>query len=211
MFQKFHPHTIIIGYDHRFGKNRQGDYHLLEEYAQKLNFKILEIPEKILNSVTISSTQIREALLKGEVETANAYLGYTYFFEGEVVHGEKLGRQLGYPTANLYVESKEKLIPANGIYVVEAAIIDNENKGYHKRLQAVMSIGLRPTVGGNTRTIEVHIFNFDDDIYGKQMQVFVHRFLRKEVKFDTIEELIQQMEGDKQQSLNYFIHATNRE
>ncbi len=175
------------------------------------HFKILEIPEKILNSVTISSTHIREALLTGEVEIANKYLGYTYFFEGEVVHGEKLGRQLGYPTANLHVKNQEKLIPANGIYVVEAAIIETENKNDHKRYQAVMSIGLRPTVGGTSRTIEVHFFNFDKDIYGKQVQVFVHRYLRGEVKYDTIEELVQQMEIDKLQSLNFFKALPNRE
>ncbi|HEY6974794.1 MAG TPA: riboflavin biosynthesis protein RibF, partial [Chitinophagaceae bacterium] len=118
LFEKFHPHTVIIGYDHRFGKDRQGDYHLLENYGKKLGFTVKEIPEHLLHKVIVSSTRIREALIVGDVATANEYLGYDYFFEGIVVDGDKLGRQLGYPTANLKIEDHEKLIPGNGIYAV---------------------------------------------------------------------------------------------
>ena len=114
----FHPHTIIIGYDHRFGKNRQGDYHLLEDMSVKYNYAVKEIDEQILNEVTISSTRIREALTKGDITTANAFLGYPYFFEGEVIHGDKRGRSIGYPTANLKVSDPDKLIPADGVYAV---------------------------------------------------------------------------------------------
>src|SRR4051794_25878419 len=122
LFEKFHPHTVIIGYDHRFGKDRQGDYHLLEDYGKKLGFIVKEIPEHLLHKVIVSSTRIREALLGGDIVTANEYLGYDYFFEGIVVEGDKLGRQLGYPTANLKIEDSEKLIPGNGIYAVEVQL-----------------------------------------------------------------------------------------
>ena len=112
LFEKFHPHTVIIGYDHRFGHGRQGDYHLLEDFGKQLGFLVKEIPEHVLNNITVSSTKIREALLNSDVETANNYLGYDYFFEGLVIEGNKLGRTLGYPTANLEIEAIEKLIPS---------------------------------------------------------------------------------------------------
>ena len=122
LFEKFHPHTVIIGYDHRFGHGRQGDYHLLEDFGKQLGFLVKEIPEHVLNNITVSSTKIREALLNSDVETANNYLGYDYFFEGLVIEGNKLGRTLGYPTANLQIETPEKLIPGNGVYAVIASV-----------------------------------------------------------------------------------------
>ena len=118
LFEKFHPDTIIIGYDHRFGRERLGDYKLLEKMAPQFGFKIKEIPKHILDEIAISSTNIREAVLHNDIEMANKLLGYTFFFEGEVVHGNKLGRQLGYPTANLKVHDPEKIIPGDGIYAV---------------------------------------------------------------------------------------------
>src|SRR6476619_2771367 len=137
LFEKFHPHTVIIGYDHRFGKDRQGDYHLLEDYGKKLGFTVKEIPEHLLHKVIVSSTRIREALLVGDIVTANEYLGYDYSFEGIVVEGDRLGRQLGYPTANLKIEDSEKLIPGNGIYAVEVQLVNgqwsmvNKNSAQH--------------------------------------------------------------------------------
>ena len=119
LFEKFHPHTVIIGYDHRFGNGRHGDYHLLEESGKELGFIVKEIPEHVLNNITVSSTRIREALLQSDIEMANSYLGYNYFFEGTIVEGNKLGRTIGYPTANIRTGAEEKLIPGNGVYAVE--------------------------------------------------------------------------------------------
>ncbi len=192
LVQKFHPHTIIIGYDHRFGKNREGDYKLLEQEAPKFDFKVKEIPEHILQDVTISSTRIREALLAGDIETANDFLGYRYFFTGIVIEGNKLGRSIGYPTANLTIEDAEKLVPGNAVYAVDVKIeaIEGSFKG-------MMNIGVRPTVDGMNRMIEVNIFNFDSDIYGRKISVYLKRKLRQEIKFSGLEELKSQLAKDK--------------
>ena len=127
LYDKFHPHTIIIGYDHKFGKNRAGDYHLLENYGKQLGFIVKEIPEKIINESIVSSTIIRKALLQHDIENANKYLGYPYFFEGIVVDGNKLGRTLGYPTANIIIRDEMKLVPANGIYVAETELAKDDD------------------------------------------------------------------------------------
>ncbi len=197
LVEKFHPHTVIIGYDHRFGKGREGDYHLMEKMGKKFGFTVKEIPEQVLNDVTVSSTKIREALLHGEIETANNYLGHAYFFEGKVVEGKKLGRTLGFPTANIEVEDAEKLIPANGVYAVEIQIADDSNS-----LKGMMNIGFRPTAGGTSRTIEVHIFDFEKDIYEKPIRVFVKYFLRKEIKFSGLDALKDQLKNDQLNALD---------
>jgi len=212
LFEKFHPETIIIGYDHRFGRERLGDYKLMEKMAPQFGFRIKEIPKHILDEIAISSTNIREAVLHNDIEMANKLLGYTFFFEGEVVHGNKLGRQLGYPTANLKVHDPEKIIPGDGIYAVYASV----KKGYQAdesikevnsfpiedlQHKGMMSIGFRPTVDGKKRVIEVNVFEFDKDIYGKTMRVYVKKFLRAEVKFNTLEELVKQIDQDKINSL----------
>ncbi|QEC68096.1 bifunctional riboflavin kinase/FAD synthetase [Panacibacter ginsenosidivorans] len=190
LFERFHPHTVIIGYDHRFGQGRKGDYHLLEEFGGKLGFIVKEIPEHVLNNIAVSSTKIREALLNSDVTTANNYLGYDYFFEGTVIEGNKLGRTLGYPTANLQIETTEKLIPGNGVYAVIAAI---EQSSY----KAMMNIGVRPTVDGTKRMIEVNIFDFNQDIYGKILRVYIKQYLRGEVKFNGLDALKEQLALDK--------------
>jgi riboflavin kinase / FMN adenylyltransferase len=192
LVKKFQPRTIIIGYDHRFGKGRSGDYHLLEDLGEKYNYKVKEIPEHILNHVTISSTRVREALLNSNVDDANHLLGYPYFFEGKVVEGKKLGRTIGYPTANLQIEEEEKLIPGNGVYAVEVTI-DRAPEVFI----GMMSIGTNPTVGGTKRTVEVNIFDFDKEIYGQIMRVYVKYYLRSEVKFNGLDELKQQLAKDK--------------
>jgi len=192
LVKKFHPHTIIIGYDHKFGKNRSGDYHLLERMGEKFNYQVKEIPEHVLNDITISSTKIREAILKNDTDTANAFLGYKYFFEGTVVEGNKLGRTIGYATANLVIEDEEKLVPGNGVYAVTVTIGQKEPV-----LKGMMNIGMRPTVNGTKRTIEVNIFDFDKDIYGQKMQVYIHAYLRGEVKFDGFDQLKEQLAKDK--------------
>ena len=194
LFEKFHPHTVIIGYDHRFGHGRQGDYHLLEDFGKQLGFLVKEIPEHVLNNITVSSTKIREALLNSDVETANNYLGYDYFFEGLVIEGNKLGRTLGYPTANLQIETSEKLIPGNGVYAVIASV----DKSTYK---AMMNIGVRPTVDGKKRMIEVNLFDFNQDIYGKTLRVYIKKYLRGEVKFNGLEELKNQLGIDKESTL----------
>lgn len=191
LVEKFHPHTIIIGYDHRFGKNREGDYQLLEREAEKCGYIVKEIPERVLQDVTISSTRIREALLAGDVNTARECLGYDYFFTGTVIEGNKLGRTIGYPTANLQVVDEEKLVPGNGVYAVEVNI---ENSTTVSR--GMMNIGIRPTVDGTHRVIEVNIFDFDQDIYGKLLTVSLKKRLRNEIKFSGLDALKAQLEKD---------------
>lgn len=193
---RFHPHTIIIGYDHRFGRDRLGDYRLLEKKGEEYNFRVKEIPKHILENISISSTNIREAILHGDIATADILLGYEFFFSGMVVHGNKLGRKLGYPTANLKIIDEEKIIPGNGIYAVYAQTEDSP-----ERKKAMMSIGFRPTVDGKTRVIEVNIFDFDADIYDQTLKVYVKKYLREEIKFEGLDALVEQIGKDKIESL----------
>jgi riboflavin kinase / FMN adenylyltransferase len=196
LVEKFRPHTIIIGYDHRFGKERKGDYLLLEKLAPVLNYQLKEIPKHVLDEIGISSTKIREALLDGKIEIADRLLGYEFFFSGTVVHGDKLGRKLGYPTANLKMADEEKIIPGNGIYAVYASL-----PGDSQRLKGMMSIGFRPTVDGKKRVVEVNLFDFNEEIYGLTLKVYVKKYLREEVKFDSLDELVKQIDQDKISSL----------
>lgn len=207
LFEKFHPHTIILGYDHRFGRERLGDYRLLEKMAPQLGFKIKEIPKHLLDEIAISSTNIREAVLHNDIKMANNLLGYTFFFEGEVIHGNKLGRKLGYPTANLQVQDAEKIIPGDGIYAVyaelngQSSMVKEEPAKTNTLLKGMMSIGFRPTVDGKKRVIEVNIFDFDKEIYGRTLRVFVKKYLRAEVKYNNLEDLVKQIDLDKINSL----------
>ncbi len=196
LINRFHPHTLIIGYDHRFGRERKGDYLLLEKMATEMGYNLKEIPKHVLDEISISSTRIREALLEGKIEVADKLLGYEFFFSGTVVHGNKLGRKLGYPTANLHIEDEEKITPGNGIYAVYAL-----PEGYNQRLKGMMSIGFRPTVDGKNRVIEVNIFDFDEEIYDQTLKVFVKSYLRKEEKFNSLEDLVKQIGQDKIESL----------
>jgi riboflavin kinase/FMN adenylyltransferase len=204
---RFHPKTIIIGYDHHFGKDRTGDYKLMEKYQAACNYTVKEIPVHVLNHVSISSTKIREALLDGDIHTANDCLGYNYFFEGRVVDGNKLGRTLGYPTANVHVANERKLIPANGIYAVTVNIgaETGDNEQMFKDaplLKGMMSIGVRPTVANdNNVVIEVNIFDFDEDIYDREIRVCVKDFLRPEEKFNDLEELKAAIANDQVNAL----------
>ena len=192
---KFHPHTIIIGYDHRFGRDRLGDYLLLERKADEYGYNLKEIPKHILENISISSTNIREAILHNDTTTANKLLGYDFFFSGVVVHGDKLGRKLGYPTANLKIQDEEKILPGNGIYAVYAEV-ENGN-----RFKGMMSIGFRPTVDGKKRVIEVNLFDFSEEIYGQLLTVYVKKYLREEIKFDGLDALVKQIDQDKIESL----------
>ena len=196
LYQYFKPATVIIGYDHRFGKGRLGDYHLLEQYGEKLGFNVKEISEEILNEIVISSTKIRQSLLATDIKTANQYLGYPYFFDGIVIEGNKMGRTIGYPTANLHISSEEKLIPGNGVYAVEIILKNSIS------LKGMMNIGIRPTIDGKKRVIEVHIFNFNQAIYTESLVILIHHYLREEIKFNGLEELKNQLNIDKQQAIN---------
>ncbi len=190
---KFHPKTIIIGYDHKFGKNRSGDYHLLEKLGEKFNYKVREIPGHMQNEITVSSTRIREALQTCRILDANILLGYNYFFEGNVIKGNQLGRTIGYPTANIKIEDNEKLIPGNGVYAVRVKI-ENDTTIYN----GMMNIGIRPTLNGESTTTEVNLFNFSGDIYNKKIKVYIVNFIRTEVKFNNLEELKKQLFKDEE-------------
>lgn len=201
LLEKFHPHTIIIGYDHQFGKGRQGNYRLLEEFSKREGFELQEIPVHVCDTISVSSTRIREAIETADIATANQLLGYDFFFSGKVVEGNKLGRTIGYPTANLQIDHPEKLIPGNGVYVVEAEIVD------HSRLKGMMNIGVRPTVDGSKRMIEVNIFDFNDDIYGRTLRVFVKKYLRGEQKFSGLEALKEQLGRDRSEAEAFFVNG----
>ena len=189
LVKSFHPHTIIIGYDHRFGKNRTGNFELLKDGEKKYGYEVVEITAQQLNDIAISSTKIRQKLFEGDIMSANSLLGYAYFFSGKVVKGDQLGRTIGYPTANLEIADQEKLIPGNGVYAVDVLVNDMKRKG-------MMNIGFRPTVGGVFRKIEVNIFDFTEDIYDQRLTVFLKSKLREENKFNSLEALKIQLGND---------------
>jgi riboflavin kinase/FMN adenylyltransferase len=201
LVKRFQPHTIIIGHDHHFGKGRTGDYELLEQKGAEFNYKVVEIPVHMLEDITISSTKIREAIVAGDIDTASKYLDYAYFFSGKVIEGNKLGRTIGFPTANLEVENRDKLVPGNGVYAVEIKIahsIENPKPSVlHRSLKGMMNIGVRPTVDGNKKTIEVNIFDFNEAIYGQTITVTLKKHLRSEQKFSGLDALKEQLAKDK--------------
>jgi riboflavin kinase/FMN adenylyltransferase len=193
LYQYFKPNTVIVGYDHHFGKGRNGNIELLKTMGAKLHFQVEEIHEQLVQSEIISSTLIRNYISEQQIKKANDLLGYAYFFEGFVVRGNQLGRTIGYPTANLHINDEEKLIPSNGVYAVKV-------KGActnHEILDGMMNIGIRPTVDGQKKVIEVNIFNFDQDIYEQFITVMVYEFIRGEVKFDGLDALKNQLHQDK--------------
>lgn len=182
-------HTIVIGYDHHFGKNREGDFEQLTQLSKELNFNLVKLEEVKTKGLHISSTQIRSALLNGNIAFASKSLGRNYSLTGKVIHGDKIGRTLGFPTANLEIE-KYKLIPKNGVYIVKARIQNEIHKG-------LLSIGTRPTVtNSNEKRTEVFLLDFDKDIYGQTLTVELIQFLRDDKKFDSLEKLIEQMNRD---------------
>lgn len=191
------PHTLIIGYDHHFGRNREGNFHLLNEYAEKGAFRLVQVNEQVIEEIAVSSTRIRKALTEGNTQLATHLLGYDYFFSGEVVHGNKKGRTIGFPTANLQLDDADKLLPGNGVYVVTARL-NNET------LQGMMNIGYRPTVGGNGLVVEVHLLHFNREIYGEILTVEVKERLRSEQKFGSFDELKTQLETDRNNTIAWF-------
>lgn len=183
--------VLVIGYDHRFGKNREGSFENLKARSAQYGFEVEEIPRQDIDDIGVSSTKIRKALEDGDVETANRYLGRCYTLSSEVVEGNKLGRTIGYPTANLALPANHKLIPANGVYAVWVKTDEARHGG-------MMNIGLRPTVNGKQLTLEVYILDFDNDIYGKSLTVEFVELLRKEQKFENLEALKDQLAKDKE-------------
>lgn len=194
---KLNTDTLIIGYDHRFGKNREGDFEQLKDFSHTFDFNIKEIEAQDINNTAVSSTKIRKALASGDIKTANEYLKKPFFVDGLVVKGQQLGNTIGFPTANLEVAKPYKLIPKNGVYIINVV---HKNKTYF----GMLNIGYRPTVSGKTKTIEAHIFNFDQDIYGEDIRLVFLEFLREEQKFNSVEELKEQLKQDKVDSLQFI-------
>lgn len=190
---------IIIGYDHQFGKNREGNLEHLRELSQLYNFEVEEIPAKDIDEVNISSTKIRKALFSGDIETANQYLGDVFSLNGEIVHGDGRGRKLGYPTANILIEDQYKLIPSNGVYAVKCPINNQLIKG-------MMNIGYRPTYSGDEKElrVEVHLFDFNGDLYGRRLNVQILKKLRDEIKFEDVSLLIEQLKKDEKDCIDFF-------
>jgi riboflavin kinase/FMN adenylyltransferase len=192
---------LVIGYDHHFGRNREGSFEHLKEFGPLYGFEVEEIPAQDIDNVNVSSTKIRKALVEGDVKTANTYLGHAFQLRGTVVRGNQLGRTLGYPTANLDLKNSYKLIPADGIYAVKAKLAN-------ERFNGMLNIGLRPTLSESNpqRTIEVNLFEFDRDIYGNQVELELIERIRDEKKFDDLEALKAEMDKDRikcQQILSY--------
>jgi len=194
LVQHFRPHTIIIGYDHHFGKGRTGNFALLQQQAPQHGYRLIEIPKHVLDAIAVSSTKIRKALLQSDVDTASKLLGYTFYFEGRVIPGDRLGRQLGYPTANLEYGDPHKIRLGHGVYAVYVDI-DGE------RFKGMLSIGDRPTLEHSEEKIEVHIFDWSKDLYGSLIRVTVAHYLRAQEKYESLEALVEQLHRDKAESL----------
>lgn len=185
---------LVIGYDHRFGHNREGSFEQLKENGPKYGFEVEEIPRQDIDNVGVSSTRIRNALAAGDIETATHFLGRPYSITGRVIPGDKLGRLLGFPTANVEIDTKFKLIPVDGIYAVT---VKHEQQQY----KAMMYIGNRPTIDGSMRNLEVNLFDFDRDIYGDSLTIFFHKLIRSDTRFHDLEGLKKQLVIDKQEAL----------
>lgn len=193
LVNKINTRYLVIGYDHRFGKNREGSFEYLKQDAAKYGFEVEEIPRQDIDHIGVSSTKIRKAIMEGDMRTANEYLGRPYSLKGQVADGQKLGRSIGFPTANLQGIASYKLIPADGVYAVRATV---QQTSYH----GMMNIGFRPTVEGREHGVEVHLFDFNQTIYGEMLQVEVLERIRSEMKFSSMEALKEQLLKDQQQA-----------
>ncbi|MDQ6471279.1 bifunctional riboflavin kinase/FAD synthetase [Flavobacterium sp. LHD-80] len=196
LVDQFQIQKIIIGHDHRFGRNRTANIDDLIAFGAEYGFEVEQISAQEIQDVSVSSTKIRKALQEGNMALANDYLGYNYFLTGEVVKGKQLGRTIGFPTANIQIEEDYKLIPKTGVYAVKA-IVDQ------KEVFGMMNIGFNPTVSGEKQTIEVNLFDFNEDIYGKQIEVSLLKYLREEQKFGSVDLLKEQLNQDKANALDF--------
>jgi riboflavin kinase/FMN adenylyltransferase len=197
LVEKLNIQKIIIGYDHRFGRNRSANIEDLIAFGEKYNFEVEQISAQEISEISVSSTKIRKFLSEGEVETSNKFLGYPYFITGKVVKGNQIGRTINFPTANIEIPENYKLIPKNGVYIISCNI---ESINYF----GMANIGTNPTVSGLEQKIEVHFFSFNKDIYNLEIQVDFHHRIRDEKKFDSLDELKTQLNKDKQYSENFI-------
>ena len=193
LIQQLNLKKLVIGYDHHFGRNREGNFEQLKEYGNIYGFDVEEIEAQDIKDIAVSSTKIRTALNNGDIEKATAYLGYEFMLTGDVVHGRGLGKKWDYPTINIHIQEPYKLVPKSGVYVVKT-IINNV------QIFGIMNIGFRPTVHGKHQTIEVHLLDFNADLYGKNIQVQVARRLRDEQKFESIDALVTQIKEDEKET-----------
>lgn len=189
LIEKLNVKYLVVGYDHSFGKNKSGNFELLQKLSKELNFEVEQMEAINIHNKTISSTKVRNALLEGNIIEANEMLGYHYPISGKVVHGKKIGRTIGFPTANIEYNNI-KLLPEKGAYIVEVLIEEQFYKG-------MLSVGTNPTVNGEKLTVEVYILNFDKDIYDKEITVKFRDFLHEEIKFEGLEKLIERLDEDK--------------
>jgi len=196
LVDQLHIHKIIIGHDHRFGENRTANITDLIQFGKKYNFEVEQINAEAINKIAVSSTNIRTALANGSIQLANRYLGYDYFFSGKVILGKQLGRTLGFPTANLILLEPYKLIPKEGAYIVYSALNNT-------RIFGMMNIGNNPTLGENERSIEVHFFDLNEDLYDSVLCISLLAFIRPEEKFSSVEALKTQLEKDRDFSKKY--------
>jgi riboflavin kinase / FMN adenylyltransferase len=197
LVDKLNIQKIIIGYDHRFGKNRSSDIRDLIYFGKKYHFDVEQISAEEIDAISVSSTKIRAAIADGNMQLANQYLGYSYSFSGIVVKGQQLGRTIGFPTANIDVQNLLKIIPKNGVYIVT---------GFwnNKTANGIMNIGNKPTVNSKNTTIEVFFLNLDEDLYGLEIKIAVHEFIRNEQKFESLESLKKQLFTDKIMAESFF-------
>jgi len=205
LVKKIGTRHIIIGYDHRFGKDRKGGMKELQSFSSDFGFDVEEIPEQDINDVAVSSTKIRNAILSGDAKTAKDFLGYAFQLNGKVIKGDQLGRVLGFPTANLFIEENYKLIPSDGIYAV--SIEFNTEESSRKTAKGMAYIGHRPTINGMSRNIEVNIFDFDEDIYGQIIRVNFLEHLRGDKKFNSLEDLKKQLTRDEKAARKILLRA----
>ncbi len=182
---------LVIGYDHRFGRNREGAFEHLKDFGPLYGFDVEEIPALEVQQINVSSTKIRHSLEIGEIIAANEFLGRPFFITGKVEQGNQVGRKIDYPTANIFIEEDYKLIPAQGVYAIKAKV-------KNKIFDGMLNIGVRPTVNGSNNTIEVHLFDFSEDIYGEQIRVYFYHRIRDEKKFNSLEELKHQLDEDRE-------------
>ncbi|MFZ4263706.1 bifunctional riboflavin kinase/FAD synthetase [Sphingobacterium sp. HJSM2_6] len=204
---------IVIGYDHHFGKDRKGTIKDLIHNSEIFDYSVEEIPEQDIEHVAVSSTRIRESLIKGDIDTANKYLGYSFELTGTVIRGDQIGREIGFPTANIHVHESHKLIPAYGIYAVEVEIYprtaDIKTGEYFQPIperiaQGMCYIGTRPTIDGMNRKIEVNLLDFNDDLYTKTIRIKFLKFIRHDQWFESLELMREQIALDEVEIRNYF-------
>lgn len=196
LVEQLHIKYLIVGHDHVFGKNRSGNFELLQKLAPELGFEVVQMEAVNLHNANISSTKIRHALEQGNITAANEMLGYSYSLSGKVIHGKKIGRSIGYPTANMETDPI-KLLPKKGAYIVDVFVKNHRYRG-------MLSIGTNPTVNGEKLSVEVYILDFDEEIYGEVITVKFRDFLHDEIKFEGLEKLIEKLDEDKKRTQEYF-------